>query len=359
MVGTKRNIPISIAYNTIYYGNTDPSAQMRYTLEELGRAGKLNIDSIQSESSDHAIFTYFGVPAVTLIDYDLSKVHTPEDTIENIGKENLDRALKLALGYVALNAYSNYSVYGFSIKKVEALNFIKSQYPLFIILVLSLLFFYLKNKRNKETNSTIPYMTLLITAMTIGIISYFPLSIQRFAYAETASSLLKFGFTSLLKSLIFAPYFLLFMFPGLAALWICYSRIHKWSYQGEGKEWNIVYKLSMISVIVASLYLSLMYNSPLYMTLTPVFARSLLSKIIINIIIALISYGIYKIFCRELNIKTKGFKNFIAYSLILFMLLASFYTPIFVNGKTFSANSSSVNISEFSGDSEGPANSSR
>jgi hypothetical protein len=287
----------------------------------------LNIDRIQSESSDHAIFTYLGVPAVTLIDYDMSRIHTPEDTIEYIGKENLDRALKLAVGYVALNAYSNYSVYGFSIKKVEIINFIKSQYPLLIMLVLSLVFFYLKNKKNKESNSTIPYITLFITIMIMGIISYFSLNIQGFPYSETAIGLLKHGFISLLKSLLFSPYFLLFMLPGLAALWICNSRIHSWSYQGEGKEFNIVYKLSMISVVVASLYLTLMYNSPLYMTMAPVFARSLISKIIVNIIIAIISYGIYKIFCREVNIKTKGLKNYIdihlycSYSWLAFILL--------------------------------------
>jgi hypothetical protein len=155
---------------------------------------------------------------------------------------------------------------------------------------------------------------------------------------------LKTGIDSAAKSFIMLPYFILFMLPGFISLFAVNSRIHNWTYQGDGKEYKTVFKIAMLSVVLTSLYLVAMYNKPLYMTLTPNFARSIPVKIILNFVIALISYGVYKLVCAEARIITKGYRNYIAFSLILFILLSSFYAPIFINKTTFGANSKGVDI---------------
>jgi len=60
---------------------------------------------LDDDSADHSEFARVGVPAVTLIDAEAREVHIPEDTIDNIGVDNLTRDVEIAMHVIGELAY--------------------------------------------------------------------------------------------------------------------------------------------------------------------------------------------------------------------------------------------------------------
>lgn len=105
MIGAASGKPLSIAMcegsNTTKKKKGVRDAFAEYA-GDLGIA--YNTDYVSG--SDHAPFSYFDIPSVCLIDYDMSLgYHSPEDTIEVISGDRLKETVKLVLYYLDKHAY--------------------------------------------------------------------------------------------------------------------------------------------------------------------------------------------------------------------------------------------------------------
>ncbi|MDI6618728.1 MAG: M28 family peptidase [Clostridiales bacterium] len=104
MVGAKSNLPLSI----FRYGSSE-RASGNSILNELKSSAderKIKYSIENNGSSDHMPFGSVGVPSVTLIDLEKNIYHVPEDTIENIGRDNLKRDIGLVMDVIGENAYT-------------------------------------------------------------------------------------------------------------------------------------------------------------------------------------------------------------------------------------------------------------
>lgn len=94
MVGSSSHLPVSIIYS---------SKGDAFANEILGLSRLENISAITSlnDSSDHAPFCSKGIKAVTLIQYDVSKIHTPADTMDNISEEEFKNVYRILEAYLS------------------------------------------------------------------------------------------------------------------------------------------------------------------------------------------------------------------------------------------------------------------
>lgn len=104
MVGAKSDVPMSISSSS----SDDSSADTVSLIHELSTAA----DSQKSEyvvttsvPSDHISFADVGVPAITIIDMEEEIYHVPQDTIENIGVNNLIRDMDAIMEVIDREAY--------------------------------------------------------------------------------------------------------------------------------------------------------------------------------------------------------------------------------------------------------------
>lgn len=94
MVGSPDKLPVSIIYSSQMSEFADEMLDIS-RLENIPAKASLN------DSSDHAYFCASGIKAVTLIQYDVSKIHTPEDTIEYISEKGFNDVYKILDAYLA------------------------------------------------------------------------------------------------------------------------------------------------------------------------------------------------------------------------------------------------------------------
>lgn len=96
MVGAKSTLPVSILVSgSGKRGSNDPDI-----IEEFKGAAdnnKFRYEVLNEDASDHSPFALSGVPAVTILDFEKLVYHVPEDTIDNIGLDNLKRAMDLTM----------------------------------------------------------------------------------------------------------------------------------------------------------------------------------------------------------------------------------------------------------------------
>lgn len=353
-LGSGKDIPLTLMYYAPVDRSTgkevDASSKLRHQFKEIAEKQGIKTEEVNEPSSDHAYFGAMKVPAITLTDRDTDKVRTPEDTIDNFGKENIERVLKLVTAYVSICAYSNISVSGYSIVYDEVASFLRVQSPLIAAFVLLLIVFYIVNYRKKSKNvqskNRFPMFSITLFAVSCGIISYFPLDFlsSNTAVMETWR-MLESGLLSILKSVIFIPIYAFFMGPGLLTLIFLNIKINNWRYQGTGKEFKIAYPISMVSVLIVS-YISIGYFDKVkYMLLTPDFARYMSGRAVLFLSISAIAYLIYRLLAIETCMKTQTVKSFIVFSVIFTMLLCTFYIPIITDKTIINQNASSVTIS--------------
>lgn len=100
MVGCSAEIPLTIA--------TDERGAGKLTKELCKYAEdlKINYTTNTISGSDHSSFSQAGVDSVLLINEDwLNGYHSPDDTLEDVSKPNIEQAAKLVLKYIDNNAY--------------------------------------------------------------------------------------------------------------------------------------------------------------------------------------------------------------------------------------------------------------
>jgi hypothetical protein len=100
MVGSKRDVPLSIEK---YGFSTD---ELYDDLIELAKNNDLSYDMGHEGRSDHINFGERGAEAVILINYDLTDIHTPNDTVDrDVDFEYMAEIVDLLLEYIDENAF--------------------------------------------------------------------------------------------------------------------------------------------------------------------------------------------------------------------------------------------------------------
>lgn len=100
MVGSSDELPVSIIYS---------AKKSEFANEILNIARSQNIPSKTNinDSSDHDSFCTNGINAVTLIQYDVSKIHTPEDTMDNIAESGFKEVYGILYAYLSTREVSS------------------------------------------------------------------------------------------------------------------------------------------------------------------------------------------------------------------------------------------------------------
>ncbi len=100
MIGCSAEIPITIA--TAKYGTNELQNELCKYAEEL----KIKYTTNVLTASDHSSFLRKGVESVLLINEDwLNGYHSPDDTLEDVNKLDMEQIVKLILHYIDKNAY--------------------------------------------------------------------------------------------------------------------------------------------------------------------------------------------------------------------------------------------------------------
>jgi aminopeptidase YwaD len=92
MVGSLENIPLSVL-------SLPSKAEFSNTIANIVKNCSIEVKMLYEDNSDHAPFCSAGFNSVTLIHDDMTRIHTPSDTIKNIDKDRLEDV------FLALNSY--------------------------------------------------------------------------------------------------------------------------------------------------------------------------------------------------------------------------------------------------------------
>lgn len=105
MVGSANQFPVSIIYS---------SQRTEFANEILGLSRSENIPAKTSvnDSSDHDSFCSKGIKAVTLIQYDVSRIHTPDDTMNNVSEAGFNDVYRILEAYLSSReVHSTFSIF--------------------------------------------------------------------------------------------------------------------------------------------------------------------------------------------------------------------------------------------------------
>ena len=93
MVGSQRDVPLTVLSS---------DSEEKYAVKVLNIISKSTKCNLMFEdNSDHSSFCSQGINSVTLINDDTTKIHTPDDTIENISKKRIEQVYKALYNYLA------------------------------------------------------------------------------------------------------------------------------------------------------------------------------------------------------------------------------------------------------------------
>jgi hypothetical protein len=352
MIGAKEEVPLTLMYSLLPKDsiNPDPASKAKYHLKNMAKRLNIEVNEVNKSTSDHAYFNFSGVSAVTLIDYDMTNIHTPKDNIDNVDVKKIDRAMKLTMNYIALLAYPG-TIKGYSVMLSEIFGFIKTVYPILALLVILFVFAYWNmnisnDKYGKERKW--PIISSLSMVLILAIVNYFP---YFYSYApvndQKAIYLLKNVFLNTMKSFMMIPLFVMFLIPGIATIYFVNKWMNSWQYKGNKKSYNIFYYISYILVVASSSIISFMYDKPLYLSFIPDFAREIPGRILLYGILTLIAAIISKLAGKEMGIKTRGYSKLVAFSVVFFLLIANFYIPVASNKYITKIKSGGLSISGY------------
>lgn len=103
MIGSDDNIPITLMSGQ----NPEDKKELLYNLINHCKDKKLEYIVESKDSSDHASFIHEGIDSVTINDGDISRIHTPMDTVEHISKSAIDRAFSVVWPEIYNLAYTS------------------------------------------------------------------------------------------------------------------------------------------------------------------------------------------------------------------------------------------------------------
>lgn len=135
MIGGSPCSPLTIMTN--YNKNSSLYESLKNTASQKGIP--LNFSS--EDMSDHSSFTAKNIDAVTICDFDTSRIHTAKDTYDKINKENIERAYNLVYPEIIKCAYGSH--YPF---------FLYNKSTLFISLLLVIFLFFIGTINKKANN---------------------------------------------------------------------------------------------------------------------------------------------------------------------------------------------------------------
>lgn len=103
MIGSDSNIPLSLMGGKV----NCPNSYLIKSVANTCVKEKVNFAYIFDDSSDHEAFTNLGIHAMTFIDDDKSRIHTPNDKIDFISSSSIDKCFKVASKEVIKQAFSD------------------------------------------------------------------------------------------------------------------------------------------------------------------------------------------------------------------------------------------------------------
>lgn len=103
MIGSYNGIPLCVLGGSKDTKDTDLICELSQILESK----KEYFNYLFDDSSDHMFFRKNNIEAVTLIDNDLSRIHTPNDTVEFIDEKAINRAFGVISSELCLNYFDN------------------------------------------------------------------------------------------------------------------------------------------------------------------------------------------------------------------------------------------------------------
>ena len=108
MIGSP-NTPISLMTGSAFKDKEDDStSELLDSFKSICSNKRINYNVKFEDSSDHASFADQGIDSVTLCHSDLSKIHTPEDTVEYIDTNAIDIVYSVVQKEIYDYAYNNF-----------------------------------------------------------------------------------------------------------------------------------------------------------------------------------------------------------------------------------------------------------
>ncbi len=142
MVSSGSELPVSILYSS-------KKSEFANEILNIARSQNISAKSNVNDSSDHASFCSNGINAATLIQYDVDKIHTPDDTMENVSENGFMNVYRI------LNAYlSTREVYSFSLNLQTTEPVTRYLLPgAGILIITTAVIFYVLNKNGFGENN--------------------------------------------------------------------------------------------------------------------------------------------------------------------------------------------------------------
>ncbi|MDZ5253119.1 M28 family metallopeptidase [Clostridium sp. LIBA-8841] len=103
MIGSDKNVPLT-------FMNGEGNCAHSYLLDrlcEICNQKKITTIIENKDSSDHASFIKEGLDSITINDGDITRIHTPEDTIEYISPTAIDRSFSVVWSEIFSTSYSS------------------------------------------------------------------------------------------------------------------------------------------------------------------------------------------------------------------------------------------------------------
>ncbi|MDF2881326.1 MAG: peptidase family protein [Clostridiaceae bacterium] len=107
MIGSNNSVPLCIMG-----GNKDTNnTPLIKSAANICKSNKIYFNYLFEDSSDHEYFRKENIDAITFIDNDLSRIHTPNDKVSFIDSKSIDRCFGIVSQEVIANAFNNNFLY--------------------------------------------------------------------------------------------------------------------------------------------------------------------------------------------------------------------------------------------------------
>lgn len=103
MIGTNNSIPLCIMGGE----NNSKNSPLIKSAASVCSKEKIYFDYLFQDSSDHEAFTTAGIDAITFIDNDSTRIHTPNDKASFISTKSIDRCFSVASKEIIKYAFNN------------------------------------------------------------------------------------------------------------------------------------------------------------------------------------------------------------------------------------------------------------
>ncbi|SHH50259.1 M28 family metallopeptidase [Clostridium grantii] len=101
MIGSNNAVPLTIMGGV----NDNEDTSFMRSISATCHSEDIQFKYLFQDSSDHKAFRTNNIDAITFCDDDISRIHTPNDTIDNIDIDNIDRCYLVASKQIIKNAF--------------------------------------------------------------------------------------------------------------------------------------------------------------------------------------------------------------------------------------------------------------